>query len=94
MSQSFFHLTPDNDPHQASSRGSLSYCAGEECATYTEEEHATLMAEANVLTEAFFSAINTYSEAHPELSYDVILHAIDCLAYCVNRQMDEAVADA
>jgi hypothetical protein len=94
MSQSFFHLAPANDPLPPPSRGSLSYCANDDCASYTDEEHDAIMDEAKGLSEAFFDTIDVYSKTHPELSYDAILHAIDCLAYCINRQMQEDTADA
>jgi hypothetical protein len=94
MSQSFFHLVPDNDPLPELSSETFTYCNPDNCDAYTEEEHDAIMQESEGLSAALFAALDAYSEDHPELSYAVVLHAIDCLAYGVNRQMQEDTADA
>ena len=94
MAQSFFHLAPDNDPLPALSEETFSYCNPDDCAAYSEAEHDAIMHEAEGLSDAFFDVLDAYSATHPELSYAVIFHAIDCLAYCLRQQLDEDTADA
>ena len=92
MARSFFHLAPDNDPCPITEP--YSYCNPDDCADYSEVEHDAILQESEGLTDALFDALDAYSEAHPQLTYEVILHAIDCLAYCIRQQMGEDTADA
>ncbi len=70
------------------------FCDVDNCVLYTEEEHDAVMAQACALTNALFVALDAYSQLHPETSYDVILHALDCMAYCIKAQMNEEPTDA
>lgn len=113
MTESFFHLTPHNDPdgpficndcaaEMAAERdaespeamGSTSFCVQNGCDAYTDEEHDTVIDQAGELSDVFYDALNAYSETHSEMSFDVILHALDCMAFCIKAQMRESAADA
>lgn len=69
--------------------GSLSFCADNGCGSYTEEEHEAIMDEADALHDVLLEALNAYSNTHPDMSYDVILHALDCMAYCMKAACDD-----
>lgn len=89
MAQSFFHLAPHNDPLPEPFSEPYSYCNPDNCCDYTDEEHDAIMEQSKPLTDMLFDVIDAYSKVHPELTYEVILHAIDCMAYCINAAIDE-----
>lgn len=62
-------------------------------ASLSESELAALHAEATPLMQALFSALHTHTEAHPT-SMGACIHAAHCMAYSLERQLDEECADA
>lgn len=91
MAKSFAHFTPFHDPDGA--YNPPGYCDLDSCLAYTEAEHLALMKASEPLTAALFAALDAYSAQHPEITYDLILHALDGLAYCLTKQMEADDAD-
>lgn len=91
MTQSIFDRPAMNDPEQAVEY----YCDVEDCAGYpTAAEHAALKDGAMALSDVLHDALDAYSKTHPDLTYDLILHALDCLTFCIRSQRDDEPDDA
>ena len=83
--QSFFDLTwnsiPAMDEH------------AEYLASLTEREREDLHEESTPLAQALFSALRTYTDAHPT-TMGACIHALRAMAYSLEQQVNEENADA
>jgi hypothetical protein len=83
--QSFFDLTW-NSPYGMDEHD-------EYLASLTEREREELHEESTPLAQALFSALRTYTDAHPT-TMGACIHALRAMAYSLERQVDEQECDA
>lgn len=90
MAKSLYTRPPLNDSDQDVEW----YCDVEDCAGYpTAAEHAALKEEAMVLSDVLHDAIDLYSGTHPEMTYDLVLHALSCLTFCIKAERNDLPDD-
>lgn len=85
MTNSFFHLTPDNDdgrPHICAD------CAAEIAAEPDAETHANMDA-AIALGDHLLEAIDTYADIHEHTTYRHIFEALAYMHWMLHREMEE-----
>lgn len=90
MSSAFDHFSPANDSESPECLDNPSYCDPDVCASYSDDEHEAVLDHARDLCLALYETLGAYATDHPETTYDVILHALDCMAYCLAEEMAEA----
>lgn len=86
MAQSFYHLTPHNDPQEP-------YIC-EDCRAMSAEEEQALRQAAFDIGEALLDALDTYTDVNPETSYRAIFLALRYMDWRLRHECEEDAADA
>lgn len=92
MAKSFFHLTPDNDPHAHGPR-ICADCAAE-MAEEPEAERTANRQAAIALGNALLEALDAYTDVHEDTTYRHIFEGLAFLHWMLQRERDEEEADA